>query len=232
MASKKDAKVIIMKWSYSRWSKYHDCPSMYEWQYILKNYNFVQTPAMIRGNDIHKKAENYVNGKITGMPKELINFDPEFKALRREFKKGNGFCEPDISTNKNGTRSTRKETDYFVGFADFFHHPDGEIPTVIDYKTGRQYPSHQSQGHAYSTFLLYQHNHFPAIDVEFWYLDDKNPKTNVKDFHFKQNELPKMLALWDKRISTMYNDTKFKKTPYQWCRSCPRNKDNGGDCNG
>lgn len=225
-------KIDLMKWSYSRWSKYHDCPSMYEWQYILKKVNFVKTPAMIRGEDIHKKAENYVNGKIKGLPKELNNFSQEFQNLRREFKKGNGFCEPDISTNIDGTPATRKTTNYFIGFADFFHKPVDVIPTVIDYKTGKQYPSHQSQGHAYSTFILFQNPSFEAIDVEFWYLDDPRSQTNVKHFYFKQKELPKMLALWDKRITTMYNDTKFKKTPYQWCNSCPRHKNNGGDCNG
>ena len=67
------------RWSYSRWSKYHDCPAQYEWDYLLHPGKKISSPAMERGLDIHKKAENFVNGKITGMPNELGYFASEFR---------------------------------------------------------------------------------------------------------------------------------------------------------
>ena len=103
-------KEIIKKWSYSRWSCYHDCPSMYEGRYILKIDKFRTSPAMERGKDVHAKAENFVNGKITGLPKDLINFKKEFMNLKREFKKEKGYTEPDISMNFDYTPSTKKAT--------------------------------------------------------------------------------------------------------------------------
>jgi len=223
-------KQIIKKWSYSRYSCYHDCPSMYEWRYILKRDKFVQSPAMIRGLDIHAKAENFVNGKIKGLPDSLLNFKDEFKSLKREFNKGSGYCEPDISMNMDHTPSNRSASDWFVGFADFAHFSD-EL-TVIDYKTGRKYPSHQDQGHAYSMSLLAMNPDVHKINVEFWYLDDANPDTSIKEFNYNQNDLPRMKKLWVNRIDKMYGDKKFIKTPYKWCRSCNRNKKNGGDCSG
>lgn len=224
-------KVIINRWSYSRWSCYHDCPSMYEWRYILKKDKFVASPAMERGTMIHAKAENFVNGKIKGMPDELTNFKKEFMSLRREYKKGNGLTEPDISMNLDHSPSSKFESDWFVGFADFDHYVKGsEERTVIDYKTGRQYPGHQDQGHAYSMALLAMNPHIDLINVEFWYLDDKDEDTNVKHFNYNQKELPRMEKVWIKRIDRMYSDTKFKKTPFRWCSSCSRNKKNGGDC--
>lgn len=221
---------MIKKWSYSRWSCYHDCPSMYEWRYILKKDKFVASPAMERGTMIHKKAENFVNGKINGLPKELKNFKKEFLSLRREYKKGNGFTEPDISMNRDHSPSTKFESDWFVGFADFAHFSDELI--VIDYKTGQKYPGHQDQGHAYSMALLAMNPNTKIINVEFWYLDDSNDETNVREFIHKQSDLPRMEKLWGNRINKMYADKKFKKTPYMWCKSCSRNEKNGGDCAG
>lgn len=186
------------------------------------------SPAMERGLDIHKKAENYVNGKITGMPKCLLNFKKEFVALRRAYKKGWCSTEPDISMSSNLKPSTSKKTDFFIGFADLDYHHGDRI--VIDYKTGKRYPGYREQGHAYSTCLLAMNSKIEFITVEFWYLDIKEPGMSTSEFVYTQDDLAGMLKVWNKRIDRMYADTKFTKTPYQWCRSCPRNKNNGGDC--
>ena len=219
-------KKIAKKWSYSRYGMYAKCPAQYEWFYRLKMPR-ESSPALERGLDIHAKAENYVNGLITSMPKELEKFAAEFKALKREYKKGDGFCEPDISTNKDGSSAKMKTTDYFIGFADYFHRPSKlhEL-TVIDYKTGRQYPEHKSQGHAYSTFLLQQNPNYDSVHVEFWYLDSGE----VTEFDFTQEQLPDMLALWERRINKMYADKDFKPTPHKFCNWCGKKK--AGKCNG
>ena len=217
-------KKTIRKWSYSRYSMYAKCPAQYHWHYILKMPRD-SSRALERGLDIHAKAENFVNGKITGMPKELEKFATEFKALKREFKRGHGYCEPDISTNMDGSPAKMKTTDYFIGFADFFHAPKAGL-TVIDYKTGKQYPEHQDQGHAYSTYLLQQNPEQKEIDVEFWYLDSGA----VTEFHFAQKDLPRMLKLWERRINKMYADKKFNPTPHKFCNWCAKKK--AGKCNG
>jgi len=219
-------KKIVKKWSYSRYSQYKDCPAMYQWNYLMGKKRPPPSPAMARGLDIHKKAENFVNGKITGFPDVLKQFKPEFLQLRKEFKKKKGFCEPDISMNLDGTPATMETTDYFVGFADYAHY--GDELTVIDYKTGRQYPGHQDQGHAYSTALLKMNPQYENINVEFWYLDSGA----VKEFYHTQKDLTRMEGIWQRRIDKMYADKKFEKTPYQWCKSCNRHKRNGGDCSG
>jgi len=218
-------KEIVKRWSYSRYSMYAKCPAQFHWHYILKKPRD-SSHALERGLDIHAKAENFVNGKITGLPKELDNFAREFKALKREFNKKHGYCEPDISVDSKGKKSTKAKSDYFVGFADFFHNPPKDILTVIDYKTGKQYPDHQDQGHAYSTFLLLLNPDHEEIDVEFWYLDSGE----VKHFHFTQKDLPRMLKLWERRINKMYADKLFKPTPHKFCNWCAKKK--AGKCNG
>ena len=218
-------KQVIKKWSYSRYSMYAKCPAQFHWHYILKMPRD-SSRALERGLDIHAKAENFVNGKIKGLPKELENFATEFKNLKRLFKKGYGKCEPDISTNKDGSPATMKTTDYFIGFADFDFKPPEPTQTVIDYKTGRQYPEHRSQGHAYCTFLLLLNPSLEYIDVEFWYLDSGE----VTEFRFYQKDLPDMLKLWERRINKMYADKQFKPTPHKFCNWCAKKK--AGKCNG
>lgn len=224
MAKSKDK-----KWSYSRWSMYKKCPSQYHWHYILKKPRG-SSRALERGLAIHAKAEEFVKGNITGFPDELKNFKKEFQTLKREFKKGNGFTEPDISLTKNFEASSKFKTDWFIGFADYAHFSD-EL-TVIDYKTGKKYPDHQDQGHAYSMSLLHLNPEIEKINVEFWYLDNKDKDDNITHFEHYRNELDRMTRAWQKRIDRMYSDKKFEATPNKFCNWCMRNKKNGGDCDG
>lgn len=213
------------KWSYSKWSMYHKCPSQYEWHYIL-GHKRKSSPALARGIDIHKKAENYVNGTIKGVPNELVAFTDEFKKLRKEYKAGRGYCEPDISYDSNLKPATRFTTDFFVGFADYAHL--GDELTVIDYKTGRKYPDHREQGHAYSTALLALNPDYDRINVEFWYLDHGD----TMQFSYDQADLEHMLEIWNRRVEAMFTDKTFECKPNRFCGWCERNKKNGGDCNG
>jgi len=221
------------RWSYSRWAMYHLCPRQYHWYYILKMPR-TTSYAMERGLDIHKKAENFVKGKITGMPSELKKFAPEFKALRREYRRGRGRTEPDISMNRDRTASTKEDTDYFIGFADYAHctYDKGEVNlsalAVIDYKTGRKYPGHREQGNIYALILLCLNPSVDKVTVEFYYLDSGF----VTEFIIHRKDLERLMAVWDRRITKMYSDKVFEATPNKFCKWCNRNKLNGGDCDG
>jgi len=182
---------------------------------------------MERGLDIHKKAENYVNGKITGLPNELVKFKDEFISLKKEYKAGNGFTEPDVSYNSIGKRSNGKMTDYFIGYADFLHF-EGNVCTIIDYKTGKAYDEHREQGHAYGTACMVIEPAIEQVNVEFWYID----QGTSRHFEWTNKEIVEMQTLWEKRINKMYADTFFKKTPNRFCNWCQRNKKHGGDCDG
>ncbi len=218
------------RWSYSRWSTYNKCPSQYEWFYKLKKPR-TSSPALKRGLDIHGLAEDFVSGVIRTMPKELYNFKEEFIELKKQFKLGYGSVEPDISMTKKLKKSTMKKTDYFIGFADYRHEFKREL-TVIDYKTGKKYPEHQDQGHAYSTALMATNPKIEKLNVEFWYLDMPDWRNNLREFTYTREDLPRMLKIWENRINVMYSDTEFEKVPNKFCSWCARHKKNGGDCSG
>ena len=85
----------LTAWSYSRLSVYRKCPRQFRYKFIDKlpcpdNYS------SSRGSMIHAKAEQFVNGKIKGMPDELKQFNHEF----REIKRLQASTELDLSVTK------------------------------------------------------------------------------------------------------------------------------------
>lgn len=221
------------KWSYSRFSMFQKCPAQYHWHYIKKMPR-LPSKALDNGLRIHKLAEDYVKGKIKRLPKELDNFEDEFKSLKKLYKQEKGFTEPDISITESLESSKMEDTDWFIGFADFILFNDDEI-VLIDYKTGRYYPSHQEQGHAYAMALMALNPDVENVYVEFWYLDNGN----VKEYSFTRSEYKAMLKVWQTRINRMYKEhhkmiktKKAEATPNKFCKWCARHKKHGGDCDG
>lgn len=215
-----------MKWSYSKWSMFHKCPSQYEWHYLLKKPRST-SPQLERGIDIHKKAENFVKGDITGFPDELKQFKREFVNLRKAYAEGDGFTEADISYNSDYEHCTGSVTDYFTGYIDYLHFKD-LTSLVIDYKTGKSYPEHEEQGSAYANAIFINEPAIEQVTAEFWYLD----YGTTKDFTWDSDDAEELKKLWDSRAKDLEKTKRFKPTPNKMCGYCMRNKKNGGDCNG
>lgn len=215
----------LKTWSYSRWSTYDKCPAQYYYQSI-KRLPRETSPALERGKDIHAKAERFVMGEIRGIPNELANFYNEFNALKRFFKKGEGFTEIDLSLDSSWQPSSMKETDYFIGFADYVHFPQSNVATVIDYKTGKLYPGHRDQGHCYGMASLLRDENLARVDVEFWYLD----YGTTQKWSWDRSQLEQMKALWARRVEKMHNEKRFEAKPSPLCKWCTYRASNGGPC--
>jgi len=71
----------ITSWSYSRYSQYSKCPASAKYKFIDKLPE-PPSPAMARGDDIHKLAEAYAKGKLKTLPEELKQFEDQFKILK------------------------------------------------------------------------------------------------------------------------------------------------------
>ena len=68
----------VRAWSYSALKTFEECPYR---TYInkVKGVKEVAGPAADRGSQIHQLAEDYVNGTVGEMPKELIKFKDDFE---------------------------------------------------------------------------------------------------------------------------------------------------------
>lgn len=221
----KKVKNRITAWSYSRYSTWIKCAFMLKCNAILR----IKQPSnyfMERGTDIHNKGEQYLLGNIRGIPPEYKMFGDEMKMI-----KGMGALpEVDLAVAKGWKPSAgddwnnvwcRAKVD-----ADIPHEDETES-TLIDYKTGRYYPSHDEQGELYSICKFSHAKEVKIVDVEFWYLDSGD----VKDFQYKRKDLAKLKKKWENRTKPMLTDTTFKPNPGQQCRKCFYSSKNGsGPC--
>lgn len=73
----------VKTWSMSALHLYEQCPLKYYHEKVAKSGTKTSSPALERGLAIHAKAEHYLLGDITGIPKELQKFGKEFATLRK-----------------------------------------------------------------------------------------------------------------------------------------------------
>lgn len=221
-------------YSYSKYSTFANCPLKYRFKYKDKLPD-PSGPAADRGTMIHKKAENVVNGKIKGMPKELIKFKDEIRNLKRLYKNELVSLEADISVDHNWQPCKYNDWDkvYVIGYADV-KVEDGLIETdIIDYKTGKFYPGHFDQGHLYGTLELSRLK-VDTVNIEMYYLDSGNTfsDNSPKSMTFYRKDLARMQSIWDARFDKIAKEKRFIKTPNPLCGWCNFHVKKGGKCTG
>jgi len=216
----------ITAWSYSRYSYYKECPYKLKLSAIDKVK--VDTPyAFIRGRKLHSLCENYLNGKIRGMPLELKPFEIELKTIKRM----KATPEADLSVNKDWAPSFGTDWDnvWCRSYLDaVVLSKSKDVLAIIDYKTGRIYTeAHMKQAHLYATCAFGHYPDVQTINVEFWYFD----QDETLELEFSRNDWKKMKAKWNKRVHNLLTDTKFMPNPSVLnCKYCFYNPKKGGPC--
>ena len=216
----------ITAWSNSRYNTYETCAYKAKLIYIDKKKE-PANPAMERGSEIHKLAEDYLTRRIKRLPKELKRFDKEFKALLKDGAPL--MVEEQWAFDKNW-----KSCDWFsketycrmmVDVAENYLEM-GEL-VLIDHKTGKARDNHIEQCGLYA---LGAFERFPQADhivAKLWYLDQG---VEVKEEFYRKKDHKKLKTKWAKAVRPMLNDTIFAPRPNQFCRWCHFRKDNGGPC--
>ncbi len=216
-----------MRWSYSKLSVYENCPRQFKYKYIDKIDRFVESPAMVRGLDIHNKAEKYATGQIKRMPKELKVYENEFNQIRKMGASG----EVDYSFTEEWepTKWNKWSNVWCIAKVDTRVEITKENLAIIDYKTGKIYDTHKDQADVYALSGFIHYPEVEDIDLEFWYLDQKDEDPGSwgysRDTHFKP-----LQRMFQQRHDKMAKDKKFIKKPTYKCRWCDYNSKNGGPC--
>lgn len=219
----------ITAWSHSRLNTYEQCPLKAKLQCIDKIFD-PETPApMKRGAEIHKKAEKYLKGRIRNLPKELKDFNKEFKALKKN-KDLRLMLECEWAYTKNWSPCSWFGSEAWVrmklDLAYITEPKNGVHMKVIDYKTGRsQADPEQLELYVIGAFLK-----FPDLDSvtpEFWYIDQDEI---VQGDTFERKDLKKLQAKWKKKVKPLLADRTFAPRPSDKCRWCYYRKDEHGDC--
>lgn len=170
--------------------------------------------AMARGTQVHKDAENYVLEHTDTLTGDLREFEQEFISIR-----GAGFhAEESWTVTKTWQVTHAKDWDHawLRGKADA-HSYKRNLLDVIDYKTGRYYPTHDAQAEVLALLGFAVFAKAKTIDEEFWYLD----QGMVKTYQFKRAQVRSLKKKWNGNARKMLSDDLFKMTPSEdsckWC---------------
>ncbi len=224
-----DVKQTIDAWSYSRLSTYERCALLAYFLYIMKLPQGT-SPAMERGSRIHDQGEKYLKGEAS---------IPDTKVWLPWLEDMAGLKAAGYEAEKNiAFDSSWKPCEYYgpnvwlrlrVDATGYSH-----CPEVIDYKTGRPYPTHEEQAELYgiAAYLTADdRENEEKVLVSFWYLDTPD----IVEYTYHVDDIARLKDEWEARATVMLTDTEFKPNP---CKAscgkyggCDFAANKGGQCN-
>ena len=123
-------------WSFSRIKAFEQCPKQFYHEKVLKQYPFIQTDAMIYGNQFHKACEDYID-KGEPLPERFMYIKNALDKLNQ--REGVKICEQRLGVTANLEPCTFSARNvWFRGIVDLaILDEDSGIGWIIDYKTGK-----------------------------------------------------------------------------------------------
>ncbi len=225
-----DVKQTIDAWSYSRLSTYERCALLAKFLYILKLPQDT-SPAMERGSKIHGQAEGYIKGETLKLPdtKVWVPWKEDMASL-----KAAGYeAEKNIAFDSNWRECGYFEPNVWIRLrVDVTGIASDGVPEVIDYKTGRPYPTHEEQAELYGIAgYLTAVKASKKVRTSFWYLD----VPDIVEYEYPAEEIVEsLMPKWEGRAGVMLTDTEFKPNP---CKAscgkyggCDFAANKGGQC--
>jgi hypothetical protein len=217
----------VLAWSYSRYADYKQCPAKFMYKH-LKKLPDPGSPAMNRGNVIHKLAEDFIKAKID-LPPELENVKTELEFLKDNMavaEENWGFRNDWGWIGRPGWFGDdvwfRAKTDVRLLYED-------DTLLLGDWKTGKKYFSNEEQ---IELFALAGYRRFPTVtevDTRLWYTDVEGDDNEVQRT-YNAKELEAIQRDWTKRVVPMFKDKRFAPTPNDKCGWCPFSAGKGGPC--
>lgn len=223
-------------WSYSRLADYETCPARFAYKYIIKIPE-AENEAFVRGNRVHKLAQDYVEGTIPeAMPPDLARFGDLFRLMRSDTE--GAFIEQQWAFTDRwevtGWFAKPPKAAWVRNIIDYgVNHGDGHA-TLVDFKTGKKYDTNREQVEQFGMSALLRFPDVNTVDTRLWYLDsgdEVKSGTGKNDLPFiTRKELPALKAKWKQRAEPMFADRIFAPRKNQKCRWCPFSQYAGGPC--
>jgi len=212
----------LTSWSYSRYSCYTQCPAKAKYKFIDKLAE-PGSPAMDRGDTIHKMAEAYTKGYLPKLPTELSKFSDEFKELRS--------AKPIVEETWAFTSDWNETTwnnwaECAVRIKVDAACVDGSELYIIDHKTGKKREGYTEQLDLYALAGMLKFPHVKIVTTQLWYLDSGEQVCA----EYYADDRKKLQAGWDKKVKPLLTDIKFNPKPTNACTFCHFRKSNGGPC--
>lgn len=186
-----------------------------------------------RGSRIHDEAEQFVRGKLDGLPVDLTHFSTEFYQARSLFEQGLVETEEMWCFDENW--NTVDPDDFkrirFRIMCDLVVDLTPNHALVVDYKTGKRYNNeikHEQQKTLYAIGLCRRRPHVSKVTTELWYLD--LPHEDIFAAVLTRNQATVLLRAIDARNKRMLEATHFPPSANKYnCKWCPFNVKNRED---
>jgi hypothetical protein len=215
---------VLVKWSYSAWQCYKQCPFKFKCDYI-DGMPRVSSPALDKGNMVHKCAEDYLLGVRNDVDPTLLRLETLLKKIKKQknlcVELGMAFTDkwvPCPWDDPSAWLRMKLDVIYPVGT---------NTVQIYDWKTGRAYPDHPEQLGIYALGV------FKGLEMDIVHASDCYTETGTvskPEIFQRDREERALQTLWEKRASPMFNDTIFAATPNRFCKGCSRSKGKGGPC--
>lgn len=224
-------KGLLKQWSYSTLKAYKQCPRKVKFSKIDR-IKEPSSPAMERGNAIHKEAELFVREKQARLPETLIKFKKEFFKLVKNGDEVRTEEEWAFTSEWQVTDWSAKDAWVRLKLDAFYVRTvrGKKVLRVIDYKTGKVYDDHYGQCSFYAMACLLRPEFADVdeVETELWYLDI-GPEATRKEV-FLRTELEDMKVWWGREAFPMLNDTVFAPRPGHYCRWCHYSQAKNKNC--
>jgi CRISPR/Cas system-associated exonuclease Cas4 (RecB family) len=211
----------ITAWSYSRWSDYEKCPLLAKFKHVDR-IKEPENEAMKGGLKAHDSLADFLAGKI-----ELPEVGNRFATLLMQLRE----LEP-LHDQEWGFTNQWRPTGWFDKNCWFRSKLDSAVvyddhtADVVDFKTGKESPTHAGQAELYAISILVRYREVSHVIARFWYLDTGAESV----FRYSRNDLDELIKKWEDRVQPMLNDTIFAPRPGKHCKYCFYAKSNNGNC--
>lgn len=229
----------LAAWSFSRYKEHATCPAKLSYK-VHDRLREPGSPAMDRGNELHKAAEDYVNGVTKRLPSSWPkHWHPRLKMLRDMIGKEKRVGGAETQWNFDRTWAQLPDNDPFnkqiwlrIKFDFWVYIEESRTLLIIDYKSGKVRPDeHQEQLDLYALAgLLRFSGKVDHVQTELWYIDqDEGPGDTMRGL-YPANMQSQLKVGWAKKTKLLLNDTRFPATPNYLCGWCHFRASNGGPC--
>lgn len=214
-------------WSFSRWQTHTQCPLKYKLQFVDKA-PYKQSPAMARGDKVHKGIASFIMKQAPAMPAEVATpFQQDLiMTIKEDFPSAMVEQKWGFSKRWNTTPWMGKEV-WLRSILDVGLLYDDHTAEVIDWKTGKKYGSNDDQVELFAlTTMMKFREDAQRVTTRLVYIDAG--VEDVAEFNIAERE--KLLDKWNGNANRMLSDTQFFPRPNDKCMFCDFAKSKGGPC--
>lgn len=212
----------LFAWSYSRWSDYEKCPQLAKFKHVDR-IKEPENDAMKGGLIAHDSLAAFLSDATMPLPAVGARFANLLHALRE--------LEP-LHDQEWGFTNQWRPTGWFNRDCWFRSKLDSAVvyadntADVVDFKTGKESPTHQMQAELYAISVFVRYREISHVTARFWYLDHGTESV----FRYSRADLESLLKSWEARTRAMLNDEIFAPRPGKHCAYCFYAKSNNGPC--